>query len=121
MDDATRLPLKPERWPTYRLHLEDGQRRLVPCCAVEQPLAVHRDRDEFRLRQGVIDAHWHGVRQRLQCPEEEDADIPNDTRDSPDESESATGKHDHTVPDTEAVQNDLADWTDRISARDFPS
>jgi hypothetical protein len=109
MDDATRLPLKPERWLTRRLHLQDGQRRRASCCALEQPLAVHRDRDEFRLRQGVVDAYWHGVRQRLKCPEEQYADIPNDTRDSPKESESATGKHAHTVPDTEVIQNDLAD------------
>ena len=121
MDDATRLPLESEGWPTRRLRLQDGQRRLVPRCAVEQPLAMHRNRDEFRLRHGVVDADWHGVRQRLKCPEEQYADIPNDTPDSPDESESATGKHDHTVPDIEVIHNDLADWTDKLSARDFPS
>lgn len=105
MHESARVTLKRERRRGLRLHLQRRQRRTTPRRAVQQVVAFNRDRDRLGRLQCVIHTHRNRVAQGLDCPDEEDADIPNDCYHCPDESESTPSDHSHTVPGVGARVN----------------
>ncbi len=97
MNKHARVALIAERRRALRLGFQRRQRSRVSRSALEDAVAVDRRGDKGLRLERVVKTDRNDIGQRLGCPEDENTRVPHQSCDRPDERNSTTARHAHTI------------------------